>query len=528
MSLKPREMRAIPAETAALGKKILDENNPYRLIGDRLNDLIKDEDFSGLYTPIGGPALSPVILSLVLIFQSMEKLPDRAAAEAVKVRLDWKYALHLALDDEGFEWTNLSHFRQRLLRHGAEYLVFDRLLNKLVELGFVRRHGKQRTDATHVLGLIAHLSRLEMVWETLRVTLQALHQQAPDWHKQRIPETFWQEYWVKRSDYRLNQEEILHTLKQVGADGWWLLQQLKQAPQAIQALPEVQTMRTVWEQQFEVDQDGQYGGPRQKLDGSDLIHSPHDPQVHYSEKRGKGWEGYKAQVTETAEAKGKVNFIVDVAITDAQEADNRALSAIHKRLAERQLLPDEQYVDQAYISTQGLAESQALGIHLMGPAPKMPETGLFQVTDFHFDLELCKATCPGGCTSQSGCFSQRADGTQEYVFFFGSQCMSCALREQCTRAKKGRTVRYHIHHALLEMRQIEMQTDAFWEAMKRRSPIEGTISQLVRHGARRARYRGLRKVNLQWSLTALAVNLKRLLKAWALGYQPCCPPENVF
>jgi Transposase domain (DUF772) len=122
--------------------------------------------------------LSPVLLALVTLFQLMEKLPDRAAA-AVRLCIDWKYALHVPLDWTGFHFTNLNHFRQRVLEHQAKYRVFDQLLQKLVALGFVRSHGKQRTDSLSVLGLLAKLSRLELAWETLRVALKAITTQTP-------------------------------------------------------------------------------------------------------------------------------------------------------------------------------------------------------------------------------------------------------------------------------------------------------------------------------------------------------------
>ncbi len=111
MCLHPLDRSEIPQDTYELGQKLLTEDNMYRLIGDRLSHLIRDEDFAGLYSSTGGPAIAPVILSLVLIFQMLEKLPDRLAAEAVRVRIDWKYALHLALEYGGFHFTNLSHFR---------------------------------------------------------------------------------------------------------------------------------------------------------------------------------------------------------------------------------------------------------------------------------------------------------------------------------------------------------------------------------------------------------------------------------
>ena len=125
MTLHIRDNTEIPEDTAKLVKEILGEDDPYRLIGDRLSDFLMDEDFADFYADTGGPAISPVILSFVLIFQMMEKLPDRMAARSLKVRMDWKYALHLPLNYEGFHFTNLSHFRQRLIDN-ERYFCFSK------------------------------------------------------------------------------------------------------------------------------------------------------------------------------------------------------------------------------------------------------------------------------------------------------------------------------------------------------------------------------------------------------------------
>jgi transposase len=46
---------------------------------------------------------APWRLALVTIFQFMEHLTDRQAADAVRSRLDWQYALSLELTDPGFD-----------------------------------------------------------------------------------------------------------------------------------------------------------------------------------------------------------------------------------------------------------------------------------------------------------------------------------------------------------------------------------------------------------------------------------------
>jgi hypothetical protein len=77
------------------------------LIGDELFEKLNEADFADLNPTEGQPG-SPVILAFVTAFQFMKKLPDRQAAESLRMRMDWKYALHLPLEYEGFDFSVLS------------------------------------------------------------------------------------------------------------------------------------------------------------------------------------------------------------------------------------------------------------------------------------------------------------------------------------------------------------------------------------------------------------------------------------
>ncbi len=90
----------------------------------------------------------------VTVLQFTENLTDRQAADAVRDRLDWKYCLGLELDDEGFDASVLTGFRERLVENDLERVIFDRLLERVKELGLVKAGGRQRTDSTHVLARI--------------------------------------------------------------------------------------------------------------------------------------------------------------------------------------------------------------------------------------------------------------------------------------------------------------------------------------------------------------------------------------
>ena len=113
--------------------------------------------------------------------QFAEGLSDRQAADAVRSRIDWKYALSLELTDPGFDHTVLSEFRARLVAGQAEQLLLEGLLTRVDERGPLNARGRQRTDSTHVLAAIRTLNRLELVGETVRHALISLAVVAPDW-----------------------------------------------------------------------------------------------------------------------------------------------------------------------------------------------------------------------------------------------------------------------------------------------------------------------------------------------------------
>src|SRR6266487_1550597 len=77
MSLQPETIATIPEETARIARAIFPKGNRYLLLRDDLGT----------------------------IMQYMENYTDRQAAEAVKVRIDWKYALSLEMTDQGFDFS---------------------------------------------------------------------------------------------------------------------------------------------------------------------------------------------------------------------------------------------------------------------------------------------------------------------------------------------------------------------------------------------------------------------------------------
>src|SRR5579859_2807641 len=114
MSLRPDPIGPVPEETARVAQAAFPRGTAWMRLRDVLGPIYEDAMFAQLFSQRGRPAEAPWRLALVSVMQFAEQLSDRKAADAVRGRIDWKYALGLPLDDPGFDSTVLCEFRARL------------------------------------------------------------------------------------------------------------------------------------------------------------------------------------------------------------------------------------------------------------------------------------------------------------------------------------------------------------------------------------------------------------------------------
>jgi transposase len=254
MSMHPQPIRPVPEETARIAKAAFPKGNLYMKMRDKLGTIFEDADFAELFGVRGRPALAPWRLALVTVMQFAEGLSDRQAAQAVRARIDWKYALGLELTDPGFDFSVLSEFRARLVENSAEHLLLETLLEACKERGYLKARGKQRTDSTHVLGALRLLSQLERAAETMRAALGTLAAVAPEWLRERADPEWFERYARRIEDQRLpkGREARKEYLETVGADGLRLLAQIDDphTPRSLKGLFEVEVLRLIWAQQY--------------------------------------------------------------------------------------------------------------------------------------------------------------------------------------------------------------------------------------------------------------------------------------
>ena len=367
MSIKPQPIAEIPALTQQVAKSAFPKGNPYLTLRDELGTVFEDSDFIGLFSNTGQPGLPPWRLALITLLQFRETLSDRQAADSVRSRIDWKYLLGLELTDEGFDFSVLSEFRDRLIESEQEHLLLEKLLECAQEKGLLKPRGKQRTDSTRVLASVRKLNRLELVGETMRAALNELATVAPEWLSDIVPNDDWYERYGRRvEDYQLPKSEAKRNAwaQAVGEDAYYLLFCLEASRLADwEHLPRIQALKLMLERHYEYDADGPLDAqvrwkakeelPRAKFG----IESPYDVDARFRSRCGVNWVGYVVHLSETCDDE-QCHLITHIETTDASVHEAQRTEAIHQSLLDKQLPPSEHFVDSAYVSAEHLVNAK--------------------------------------------------------------------------------------------------------------------------------------------------------------------------
>lgn len=449
MSLHPQPVGPVPEETARVARAAFPRGNRAMRMRDAIGVIYTDEAFAPVFSWRGQPAETPWRLALVTILQYAEGLSDRQAADAVRARIDWKYALSLPLTDPGFDSSVLSEFRTRLVTGGMEQALLDQMLVQFREHKLLSARGRQRTDSTHVLAAVRTLNRLERAGETLRHALNSLAIVAPDWLRVQSEPEWIDRYSRRVDDYHLpeGQEARRALAVTIGRDGVTLLNAIyaANAPACLRTIPAVETLRRMWMQQYIVIDDTfawrteEQGVPPASL----FISSPYDVDAHYGKKHSTLWVGYKVHLTETCDD-DLPRLITNVATSSAPTADGDLTLTIHRALADKDLLPEMHIVDTGYLDAALLVESERdFGVNLYGPTRQdyrwQARAGNgFAASAFTIDWDAKTAICPQGRTSISWSPAiDRRDNAVIKIKFSTKDCRHCASRTHCLQSPEA-------------------------------------------------------------------------------------------
>jgi len=139
--------------------------------------------------------------------------------------------------------------------------------------------------------------------------------------------------------------------------------------------------------------------------------------------------------------------------------------------------------------------------------------GIYPESQFLYRPESDTFLCPAGQVMKP----RRLHSVRlswEYVTKRGV-CLSCRLREFCTRSKTGRSIKRHRDQNLLDRARRQANTQrARLDRKRRQHLMERSFADAAnRHGFKRARWRGLVKQSIQDLLIATIQNLRKLIGA---------------
>lgn len=533
MSLQIQEY-PVPEETARIARAVYRKGNPYMQIRDKYGMIYTDVEFMSMYKERGRPGVSPARLAMVVVMQTAENLSDEEAVEAVAGRIDWKYMLGMRIDESSFDASILVDFRKRLQENKPEELLLNKFIQVMKAAGMLKAGGKYRTDATHVLGAVRELTRMELVYETYRHALETLAEEEPGWLMGWLSEEEIKAYEmpVKRKRFLRGGTGVQQYVTQIGRDGYRLLERINEmqggSEDKVQArlrkLVEVQALREIWIQQYEqvYDESSEARVIQQRAagnlpNGGKMIQSPHDLSVRYAQKRDEEWVGYKKHLTESYD-EIMPNLVVHVETTPASRSDESVVTDIHAHMKEQGIAPAQHLVDQGYSSAKNIVESRmAYGVNLVTPvgierSPQALANQGYASADFKIDWGKQSAVCPQGKTNKTWVNTHK-DGTAiVQIGFSADDCKECRAKALCTRAA-GReiTLRTQAGYEALQHAREYQKTAAFKTQYAKRAGIEGTIAQGVYTlDMRYARYIGLAKNKLHGIFQAVGLNLLRL------------------
>jgi hypothetical protein len=518
----------------------LPERSIYALLHRERDQLFPDEAFADLFTDRGRRSVPPSVVSVVMVLQRLEGLSDREAVDRFCFDARWRYAAGVGGYDtagrSSFAHTVLVDMRERLRASGKPDRIFEAALGVAAAAGLVGR--KRALDSTPLYDAVATMDTVTLIRsairgllrvadEALAGRLRAAMSGADEYASAAKPVIDWDDAGAREALIEGCATDAFGCLR--------VLQGRELDPPVDQA---GRLLATVVGQDLEEGADGAFRIARRVA--KDRVVSTVDPQARHGHKTAaRGFDGYKGHaavdpdseiVTATTVTPGNVgdaaaaeDLIADLLDEHPPAADDAAVDA-----ADQPAGRPADHEDDAACQDAGSGEADTVyGDNAYGTGPfhqrledagidsrcktQRPTApgGLFGKDNFGVDLEQDTVTCPAGQTAP---IRRGKDGGG--TAYFSSACNGCPLREQCTTAAGGgRTISVGPHEAALA-RARARQTQPDWQADYRatRPKVERKLAHLVRrkHGGRRARVRGLTKVDADFRLLAAATNLARL------------------
>lgn len=247
----------LPEDTFRAALALYGKGNTYIRLGNHLDNFLIDliplemNQSNSSYESVE----TIVHCFLLTIIQYIEELSNHQMSEALRSRVDLKYAFHLPMNYPSFDPKILCDFRRKLMTDSLTQQTFQKLLDRFLEYGLFSPKQHLPIDAHQLLANVCSINRIDELVDAMYWVFETLAMTDPDWLRQNtIP------YWYDR----YNQKRRLASISfydqkwsawviQIGEDIHYLLEQIEKTHnQKLAALQEILILKQLWEEQFVV------------------------------------------------------------------------------------------------------------------------------------------------------------------------------------------------------------------------------------------------------------------------------------
>jgi len=569
VGLAPRQADLLVGSAVVCDGRVA-EGSIWAVLHRECHRLFPDDLFADLFSERGRRSVPPSIVAVVMVLQRLFGLTDREAVQSFEFDARWKYAAGgLSLDYGSFAHTVLVDMRARLDASSSPKRIFEVTVEAAGAAGLVG--AKRVLDSTPLYDAVATMDTVTLVRSAVRgllkvadpalaAALRSVMTSGDDYATSSKPHIDWDDAEARAALIDTRARDAYACLAHL--DGEVL------APEVADAAALV---ATVVGQDLEEADDGTFRIARRVA--KDRVISTVDPEARHGHKTSaRGFDGYKGHVATDPDSEIITNTKVtpgnagdasvaeeliedllveapnnddstgddstgddstgddstgdngptvevptevhDDVVAEAAAADGPAETAegvgeegvgVEKAKATEPTV----YGDAAYGT--GAFQSRLEGAGIASGCKTQPPCaagGYYTKDRFAIDLDAGTVTCPNEVTVT---IRRNSDGGG--TASFAGACSACPLRAGCTSSASGRTISVGPHEAALA-RARARQADPAWKNDYRatRPKVERKLGHLMhrRHGGRRARVRGARKVDADFNLLAAAVNLARL------------------
>ncbi len=457
---------------------------------------IDEEIFRPLYVAgmKGAPTKDIRMLCAMRILKEGARCNDVQLYENIRFNLVWRRALGIFdMSEQCPSIDSYYTFFRRIQKFEDEDESHENLFKKAykqVTAKQIREYNISgravRMDSKLIGSNIAWFSRYEIIHETFMkcVTQELIQRISEQMIRQKAEEFFAED--ASKTVYYTEDETLTKRLLDLGIVINAIIKMLSE-----QELP---LLRRVFNEQYEVSEDGTVTVRDKKLISANSVQNPHDPDAAYRGKNGKKVKGYSTNITETCDEKDKPSLITDVQVKPATAADNGFLEdALNETKEVTGHKVDKVHADGAYQSKENreLAAKEDNGFEFIANG--------IQGKPARYDLHK----------NEDGTLSVTDKKTGEVQTAINVS--EGRWKIPVTDKDGNKTYRY-FDEAAVERSEVRQRTESIpWEERKKRNNVEASIFQYCFHTRNnKTRYRGLFKHTLQALSRCLWVNMRRL------------------